>query len=263
MGIDYVLDLTCTPKQEIGTERLVALVKARSRADAVLAMVRQGGDERPTGELHFDVVLRTRDGSQRRSVSVQSLYDEAAALEPERGHCTACAINHAPDGFGCYLTVPYPISEAAEEWLMSRLPKTLTCTAGMFLRRAVKDFEWNGQHAATMRGEGETFFESRIPFGIRWGDGDDRIELSSDQVFHMLFHVGHLSPTHCLMLCLFLGVLPHDLDAPILQAPGEIRKLLDAATVADPEVASAAPLAQFVRALARAARHEVSILIDG
>ena len=263
MGIDYVLERPCTPKQQLGTDRLVALVKARSRADAVLDMLRSRGDQRPTEELTFEMHVRTPEGVTKRSVSVQSLFDDAEPLEEHRPHCGNCAADRDAGGFGCYRTINYPISEATEEWLMSRLPSTLDCTAGRFLLRALNDFSWNGEHAARMRKDGDTFFESRIPLGIRWGTGEGAVELSSDQVFHMLFHVGHLSPTHCLMMTMFFGILPHQLDAPVLRTPGELHRMLDETVVPNPSEPSARGMAQFLATLALAARYDQSILIDG
>ena len=48
--------------------------------------------------------------------------------------------------------------------------------------------------------------------GVRWQGDDGTIEISSDQLFQMMFMVGNLAPTHCLMLALFCGVLPHDIS---------------------------------------------------
>ena len=67
-----------------------------------------------------------------------------------------------------------PIPDAAEAWLMSRLPKRLDSTAGRMLTRAFADYAWDGAPTAALRDADGTFFESRVAYGVRWGDGSLR-----------------------------------------------------------------------------------------
>ena len=263
MGIDYVLDLPCTPKQQLGVDGLVELVKAKTRAEAVLEMVRAEGDPRTPDQIQFEVVLQTPDGTRSETVSIQALLDQAAPLEPLRGHCAGCPANGDSPGFGCYRSIPYPIPAAAEAWLLALLPADLASTAGQLLVRAVDDFDWDGEHAADMREEDDTFFESREPLGASWGDGDGRVEIDSNQVFHMLFHVGHLGSTHAFMACLFFGVVPHDLDVSALGDPAARAQALQTAAVPEPPDEACEPIAAFLHALATAARLDIDVLIDG
>ena len=79
----------------------------------------------------------------------------------------------------------------------------------------------------------------------------------------MMFMVGNLAPTHCLMLALFCGVIPHDTSLHDLKdADGRARALAaaDLPAEADPDIEQ---LAAFLRTLAVAARLDVSILVDG
>jgi len=259
MGIDYVLQRECSVKAHLGVERLVELCKSRSRADAVLAMVRRRGDEREPAEIVLTIAVETPDGVSDREVSLQALYDEAAPLEAERATCATCPADRGAGGFGCYRSIPYPIPDAAEAWLMSRVPATTESTAGQLLVRAVDDFGWDGQQAAALRADDDTFFESRVPYGVRWGAH----EISSDQLVHLLFHVGHLAPTHSMMAALFLGVLDHDLDLAALRDPVERSRRLAAAVVEPPADPAAQPMADFVATLATAAARDLPILIDG
>jgi hypothetical protein len=261
MGIDYVLDVSCTPKQDLGgVEGLVNLLKARSRADLILGMCRDNGDARSPAEVELEMVLQTPDGDQTRRISVQELLDEAASLEPARGHCGGCPANRDSPGFGCYRSIPYPIPEAAEAWLLSLLPDDLDSTAGQLLVRAVEDFGWDGEHAAEMRADDDLFFESRDPLAVRWGDGDGALEIDSNQLFHMLFHVGPIGSTHALLCCLFFGVIPHDIE---LDALDDRLPLLATAAVPQPPDEACEPLAGFLHTLAIAARLDVDVLVDG
>jgi hypothetical protein len=98
---------------------------------------------------------------------------------------------------------------------------------------------------------------------VRWQDSAGTIEISSDQLFQMMFMVGELAPSHCLMLALFCGVLPHDIDIADLRDSEGRTRALASASVAPEEDADIEQLAAFLRTLALAARLDVSIAIDG
>lgn len=263
MGIDFVLDHPCGPKQALGSDGLIALVKAKSRAEAVLQMVRERGDERAAAEIELEVMLQTPDGVEQQSVTVQQLIDQATPLEPLRPQCAGCAVNGDSPGFGCYRSIAYPIAEAAETWLLGLLPDDLDTTAGQLLVRAIDDFEWTGQHAAEMRAQGDTFFECREALAVSWGEGEDEIQIDSDQLFHMLFHVGAVASTHAFMVCLFFGIVPHDLDLAALTDPAARAQALTRAAVPQPPLEACEGLAQFLHALVTAARLDCDVLIDG
>lgn len=147
---------------------------------------------------------------------------------------------------------------------MSRLPNTLATTAGAMLVRALNELGWTGEPAAQLRAAGNTYFESRVAHGVRWEAPDgSAIEMSSDQLFQMMFMVGPLAPTHCLMLALFTGVIPHDTNIHDLKdAAGRERALAHASLPPEPDP-DIEQLASFLRCVATAARLEVPVLIDG
>jgi hypothetical protein len=197
-----------------------------------------------------------------RGVSLQTLLDESAPLDDVAGHCAACPAG-LPREFACHRRIRYPIPEHVEAWLMSRLPTTLDCTAGTLLARGLSEFGWDGTPAARLRSAGTTYFESRAPYGVRWQHDRGTIEISSDQLFQMMFMVGNLAPTHCLMLALFCGALPHDIDIFDLKDSERRTRALAAADLATEPDADIEQLAAFLRMLAVAARLEVSVMVDG
>jgi hypothetical protein len=158
---------------------------------------------------------------------------ESSALEAHRPKCAGCRADLRSKGFGCYDSINYPLT------------------------RAMKDFNWDGAQARKMRSQGQTFFESREALSRRWDEGAVSpitgkkmgITITSDQVFHMLFHVGHLEPTHALMVCLFFGLLPHDVDPSLLRDPD-----LVARATLDPQPNAVEQVAAFLRAAAISAR---------
>ena len=262
MAIDYVLAMTCEPQRQLGIERLVNLHRARVLARSALAHMREDGEHRPAAEIEVQLTMRKPEGDSARGVTLQDLLDESAPLDEVSSHCATCPAGLTRE-FACHRRIRYPIPEHAEAWLMSRLPKALACTAGALLVRGLGEFNWDGEPAALLRTKSTTFFESRAPYGVRWHVDDGTLEISSDQLFQMMFMVGNLSPTHCLMLALFCGVIPHDTSLHDLKDDEGRRHALDAASLATEADADVEQLAAFLRTLALAARLDTSIVIDG
>src|SRR5689334_14688804 len=262
MAIDYVLATSCEPQRLLGVQRLVDLHRTRILARSALAHMREDGEERPASEIEVQLTMRKPGGDEARGVTLQDLLDEASPLDPLATHCATCPAGLSRE-FGCHRRIRYPIPEHVEAWLMSRLPTTLDCTAGTLLVRGLGEFGWDGSPTARLRSAGTTYFESRAPYGVRWQSEGKTIEISSDQLFQMMFMVGNLAPTHCLMLSLFCGVLPHDIDIRALKDGDGRTRALAAAHLTTEADADIEQLAAFLRTVATAARFDVSVLIDG
>jgi hypothetical protein len=262
MAIDYLLGVRCEPQERLGVERLVQMNRTRILARSALAHMREDGDHRAPKEIEIQLTMRTAGGDSARGVTLQDLLDESDPLDVVAEHCSKCPAD-LPREFACHRRIRYPIPERVEQWLMARLPENLGCTAGALLVRGLGEFNWDGAPTAKLRAAGDTYFESRVAYGVRWESPDGSIEISSDQLFQMMFLVGHLAPTHCLMLALFCGVIPHDTSLHDLKdAEGRARALARSYVPpeADPDIEQ---VAAFLRALAVAARLEVPILVDG
>jgi len=262
MAIDYALALGCEPQRQLGIDRMMGLHRTRILARTALARLREEGDRRAPSEIDVQLTTRKPDGDSARGVRIQDLLDEAAPLDAVAGHCAACPAGLARE-FTCHRRIRYPIAERVEEWLMGRLPRTLDCTAGALLARGLEEFGWDGEPVARLRAHGTTFFESRAPYGMRWQAGGETLEVSSDQLLQMMFMVGDLAPTHCLMLALFCGVLPHDISLQELKDRAGRTRALEAVSLPTQPDGEVEQLAAFLRTLAMAARLEVSIVIDG
>lgn len=262
MAIDYVLAIKCEPQKTLGIERLVELNRTRILARSAIAHMKEDGEDRSPSEVEVQLTMRKPAGDSARGVTLQDLLDESAPLDAVTPACATC-----PAGFtrelACHRRIRYPIPEHVEAWLMSRLPTNLQCTAGALLARGLDEFNWDGEPTKKLRAAGTTYFESRAPYGVRWEGETGVLEISSDQVFQMMFMVGHLAPTHCLMLALFCGVIPHDTSLHDLKdKPGRDKALASADLGTQPD-ADIEQLAAFLRTLALAARMEATVLIDG
>jgi len=262
MAIDYVLAVGCEPQKALGVERLVELHRTRILARSALAHMREDGEPRHPAEIEVQLTVRKPGGDSGRGVTLQHLLDEAAPLDGVAHHCATCPAG-LPREFACHRRIRYPIPEHVEQWLMARLPTHLATTAGALLVRGLGEFSWDGAPTAKLRAAGTTYFESRVAYGVRWEGPDGNIEISSDQLFQMMFMVGHLAPTHCLMLALFLGVIPHDTSVHLLKDEAGRKEALAAASVPSEPDSDVEQLAAFLRALAVAARLDATILIDG
>lgn len=268
MGVDAMIGLECTAKQVLTPEGIVARLKARSRAQTVLRMLRDRGDERPPEELTFTTVLMRPAGPVETQVSVQSLFDEAKALDAHAPQCMTCPARTSGDAFGCYRYLNYPVLPETEAWLMSRLPDDLKSPGGFLLESAVRDFGWDGSYGAQLRAQGETFFVARQPIVRKWGGFFSRFKLSSDQLWHMLFGLGPLQPAHMEMLCIFLGYPDHQVPLsrrPEAADPQALLAALRERPLAPPPGAppQVADMAGFVSSLAVSAALGAPMLIDG
>ena len=262
MAIDYLLGVRCEPQERLGVERLVQMNRTRILARSALAHMRQDGDQRAPKDIEIQLTMRTTVGDSAKGVTLQDLIDESDPLDVVAEYCAKCPAE-LPREFACHRRIRYPIPERVEQWLMARLPENLGCTAGALLVRGLGEFGWDGSPTAKLRAAGDTYFESRVAYGVRWESPDGTIDISSDQLFQMMFLVGHHAPTHSLMLALFCGVIPHDTSLHDLKDPeGRARALARSylAPEPDPDIEQ---FAAFLRALAVAARLEVPILVDG
>lgn len=265
MSIEYLVGLDCSVKQSLTAEGMVAKVKGRDQASAIVEMLRQRGDERDPAEITFQRMLQTPEGPVAESCRVRDLLDEAEELEQYESVCTGCLVNILDRPFGCYGSIKYPFPAEAEEWLMSLLPDELDTPAGVLLLQAIKDFKYTGAHAASMRKQSPTFFASKSPVKRKWGSFLRGQTIDSNQLLQAMFFVGHIKPSHSVLLCHFLGILPHTLPpertVEIMSTPALMLNIVDMETLKPPPP-EGIDVACFVMALARAATLNLQILID-
>jgi hypothetical protein len=262
MAIDYVVGVRCEPQQRLGVERLVELNRTRILARSMLAHMQEDGDARAPADVEIQLTVRKPDGDSAKGVTLADLFAQSAPLDEVTPYCKDCPAGYQRE-LACHRRIRYPIPERVEAWLMSRLPENLGCTAGALLVRGLGELGWDGATTAKLRAAGNTYFESRVPHGVRWQGEHGTIEMSSDQLFQMMFMVGTLAPMHCLMLALFCGVIPHDTSLHDLKDESGRTRTLAAASVPTENDADVEQLAAFLRALALAAKLDVPIYIDG
>lgn len=266
MGIDIIVNHPCEAKTQIGMDRILHLLKRKSAAEMVMNMMREQGDTRPASEIEFTRQGKTPEGVVEETINAQQAIDEvASALDRHAAACEHCPANAVRQPFGCWCYVNFPITSAQEQWLISRLPADLDSDAGKLLRKAIKDFNYNGGPVAVLRRQGQMFFEKRKAASRRWGGWFSGTTISSDQPLHMMFFVGPIQPSHAAMLAYFLGLLPQDLGlsefVAMMNDPAAMKAafLLPDETDHSPELRG---YGEFLRALVASSVLQVEIEIE-
>ncbi len=266
MGADYVVHYDCEPKQALTLEGMMGRLKGRDRAEKIIRLYREQGDRRSPAQMGFEMVRRLPDGTEETEVIVvQSLLDSAAELTPWEAHCASCPANLTGTPFGCVGAINYPISVAAERWLLSQLPGDDHPLVFMLLQSAIREMGYIGQTVAPLRAQDGVFLESPDVLERSLG----HVVVNGNQVFEMLLLSGPIYPAHGSLLLQFFGAISPDLEAdemmqlanpPSDQWVEEHVPFRHAPARADDN--SIAALKDFFRAVYRGFRLGVPVLLD-
>jgi hypothetical protein len=262
MAIDHVIDLNCVPKKTLTTDGILQRLKGKARANAIIRLYRERGENRRPSDMGFELERRTADGSiETQVVVVQDLLDEAAELDPLAHHCAGCPANRRNAPFGCFDAINYPLSQKGELWLISQLPTPADPLVFLLFSQMMQDFakQLGGDTGEQMRRRTGIFFESEDTYVQRAGE----YTVTSDQIFEMLFLNPAIQPTHASLLLLFFGAIPRSLDADAMMNLMTVRDSVPFAHEASPEDdETITALKGFFEALYRAYRLNVSLSLD-
>ncbi len=266
MAIDYVVDYSCVPRQTLGTEGILEALKARERAQSVIWLFRQNGDQRPPDQMGFEFTRTTLAGEEEtRVIVVQEMLDQAAVLDPLASYCAVCPANLTGAPFGCVGQIEYPISAAAERWLIDQLPGIDQPLVWMLLRQGVQELGYDGEPVRPLRANPTYFEEQRVA-------GRDLVEfvITANQVFEMLFLLGDIQPAHAGILLLLFNAIPREVEAAqIVQIMNRSLTTADIARdfpfqfkVSPDDDRTLIELKQFFQALHRAWSLNVRLVLD-
>lgn len=219
MGADYSVHLACEPKTIIGegdpwkgSNRIRELLKARSQLEVIEETARRIG--KSPQEIRLTTVAM---GPHRPTTQSDTAYDrlvaQVAPLEAHGHSCEGCPANLFAGPFGCFGFVPYPISSAAEEWLMGRVQPTST-VGGFLCHRSMQDFGYTGEPIRAMRASG--LFESTAPLSkVVEGSWLSKKKVTSDQLLQgMIAFEDPIQPSHCIGVLVWLGCVRIDGQVP-------------------------------------------------
>jgi hypothetical protein len=210
MAIDYIVGLECTPKRLLSTAGILQRLKGRERAQTIIRLFREHGDGRPPSQMGFEFVRNTPEGEEETQIIVvQDLLDEAESLTPHEANCVGCRANVPATPFGCIGSIQYPLSTAAERWMIDRLPGVEEPLLWLLLRQGIQELGYDGAPVVALRQNG-VYFEDPAPL-VR--DLQD-FTISSDQLFEMTFLLGDIQPAHAGLLLQFFHAVPRATETP-------------------------------------------------
>lgn len=202
MPIRYYVDLNCPPRENIGSEELLALLARWERATTVRQQFRDQYNLGDESKMRFRETVNTPEGTrEKRETTVAQLREECAVLGQWDSHCARCPASLNGQPYGCTQSVSLPLSHTGELWLVDQLPPAGSRALELFF------------DAASASGYGESpildgwrragFLEAREP------EKAERAGLlvTSGQVVQELFLVGDLMPPHVLGVLLHLQAL--------------------------------------------------------
>jgi hypothetical protein len=214
MAVDYILHLECDAKRELGSGdpvqgslAMLEMLKARFCAE----IGREQAEEEGLDPDKLSITLHDvdPDGEEHeKEVTIRELEEEAAPLQAHEAKCAGCPANFVDSPFGCVSVLHYPIAPEQEEWLMERL-QPIDTLGGRLFADFIREFDVTGEIVDEMREGG--FLDAEEPVVRPLGEGDGKVECTSNQLLETLLHVGNtLDPGHCLGLLLWLGCIRVD-----------------------------------------------------
>ncbi|MBA3873154.1 MAG: hypothetical protein H0X30_28810 [Anaerolineae bacterium] len=264
MAIDYVIDYKCYPKQEITTEGILERIKGRARAEAVIKLFRDNGDNRPVPEIGFELERTTASGeSETKIVMIQDLLNQSDELLQYEHYCAGCPANNTGGPFGCIGQIEYPISGKAELWLLNQLPVPIETLPWMLLRQGLQEFKAAGEAVSSMRNEGQPFFQEKGVLVRQLGE----YIINTNQLFEMLFLLGHIKPSYGATLLMFFNVIRRDMNADeimsLAPSPEDVTERYPMLLTPDPDDdSSIRQFKQYLRAIYLAWVLNVRVLLD-
>lgn len=232
MAIDYAVTLDCAARRHFGggdasrgTLDILDRLKARNRAESVREFARQQGltNVSPT------VTVQTQDAQGNlveKQISVVEMEAEAMPLDAHAAACAGCPANFQARPYGCYGAINYPVSQAGEAWLLSRVQPPGTMGAQL-CAEFMKEFRVSGDGIRQLRGQGlyEAGKAGKVTLikGLLKGTS-----LSGDQLLETIFQAGDsLVPSHCFGILIWLGAIRVDGVVPSsLEDQATLQKLL-------------------------------------
>lgn len=205
MGIDYVVDTPCIPRDSMTLDDIVRRIKDRERAIEVIRWYRDNHDERSPSEIGFEVTRRSADGTEATQLLIaQDALDEAAIVDRLAQDYQSCEAAEVLAFYECFGSLNYPLANRAEIWLLEQLPGIEDPMLFLMLMRGVQEFGYTGQAARELRNNVGVYFQNPDTLARRYAE----LDVTTDVLFEMTFQLGPIQPAHAAMLLLFFNAIP-------------------------------------------------------
>jgi hypothetical protein len=247
MSVSWYVDFPCPVRARFSSEQMGHMEVSRNRANLVLEVMRKG-PQASSGVPEDDWTFTVNDQSGAKTVRIGDLLSHSKPLDDLRHFCVSCIANLRDTSFGCGSGIRYPISAAAEHWLISLVPSDISSPRGTLFAQALDDFAADVSDIDSTRQSG-IFFESTAPSTWTWNKGAKRPTGSSSQIVKLLLFVGTLDSNHARLMAFFLGYL----DESFNPTDHEIDTNADQSII---------ELHTFLRGCASASQNNTSLYID-
>jgi hypothetical protein len=187
MGIEYMIDLPCRPKKEMGEDKLMKLVKT----------ARENAPKKSVGTVETAQILEVPSAGGESAEA--KLRKEISELDYYLSDCFSCPANAAADkngsgpeaAFGCHMEIGYPIRAHMESALLSTGVEALQRPEGNPGHRMVMGVvranpKGKKTPANRVRRMGREYYESKAAKAIKVEVGGSKIVLDSDQLMTLL-----------------------------------------------------------------------------
>jgi len=265
MGIDYVINYGCVPKEMLTTAGLLERIKAGEQAQALISFYRNNNDLRPIEDMGGEILRRAADGEhETRTVMVADLLKMQQELQPLEHYCEGCPANAMKRPFGCIGHINYPISQQAEEWMLAQLPHPDYDPLPFLLLTKAEEFGCTGETGRRLRDQVGVIFESGDTLARRYPEMD----ISADQLFEMFYLIESNIPVkRAVMILMFMGAIERNMEANELMAltpapPDLAERLPFLLHIEESDDRSTADLKRFLYALYRGLLLDRDILLD-
>jgi hypothetical protein len=205
MGIDYIVDAPCIPRDTLSLAEIAQRFKEREQAKSVVKWYRDNDDARSLSEIGFEVTRRTPDGAEETELRIaQDALDRAAVLDDIARQYAECDTLKFASFYECFGSINYPIENDTEIWLLEQLPGVESPILFLMLMRGVQEFGYTGEAARALRDNVGVYFQNPDTLARRYAEMD----VTTDVLFEMTFQLGPIQPAHGAMLLLFYNAIP-------------------------------------------------------
>ena len=195
----------CAAKRALGVGGLADKVFQAKKVEALATEWKEKDPNRTAEQIFIKTTVRDRDGTSReRDVSISEARMQFYDLQGFLSECTSCDANVASDrfaggvfsGFGCYMSVGYPIKKELEDALVLGAKRAIQVSkiepSVAFLDRIVKE-KVTGNFIADLRNEKPPGIVSKAPQTITYGGFLSKKTITSDMLLEM-FLSGEANP---------------------------------------------------------------------
>lgn len=209
LHFDYEVGFQCGIKRRFSLEELMPVLDAPESVEGLLERYTHPNLE-PDSLTPITRWLPGPEGGRAIELSAAEVARRTDAVIRFRRRCKDCVANlgKSKSGFGCFGTVPLPLSADAEALMMAVVKRIVSgsedihASAGVPIR-----FVWDnglaGKPMAALRAEGG-IFERSEPLVERIGRFLAKRELSSDQVFGLFFGADRFRQEYAVLFGAFL-----------------------------------------------------------